>query len=383
MRRLKKGFTLIELLVVIAIIAILIALLLPAVQAAREAARRTQCRNNLKQIALAEHNYHDVNKQLTPALTFGPPPAKCSNFVNVCCFNNHLWGERLLPLLEATTVYNKICMNASINSPLNATTLTCNCVPNVFTYPNSGCPCKDACAVKRPAAAVIPAFLCPSAPRSQNPFVEHSSWNCSNDFTNVKGGPCVYPFFLAGASDYMPSGGYCYCGNHALGNAYLALNNGVPEASPRGPLSMFEFNVSFDKIIDGTSTTILCSELAGRPDLWVRGVRKVVPTNMPSINGVQGNFNFGGCWACYDNGNFPQIFGTTFDGTTFTVPAGQPVCFINCVNVTWANIYSFHPGSCGIAMCDGSARMISEDIGLTTFCRLMSYRGHKPVTDQF
>src|SRR6476619_2870082 len=61
-RHRRQGFTLIELLVVIAIIAILIALLLPAVQAAREAARRTQCRNNLKQLGVALHNYHDVHR---------------------------------------------------------------------------------------------------------------------------------------------------------------------------------------------------------------------------------------------------------------------------------------------------------------------------------
>jgi Protein of unknown function (DUF1559) len=59
----------------------------------------------------------------------------------------------------------------------------------------------------------------------------------------------------------------------------------------------------------------------------------------------------------------------------------QPVCFINCIN-TWSNNwYSFHPGSCGICLCDGSARMISENTSLTVLCRLQSYAGHKPVLD--
>src|SRR5210317_160833 len=71
--RSRKGFTLIELLVVIAIIAILIALLLPAVQSAREAARRAQCRNNLKQLGLAFHNYHDTYRSFPPGITsYGP-----------------------------------------------------------------------------------------------------------------------------------------------------------------------------------------------------------------------------------------------------------------------------------------------------------------------
>jgi prepilin-type N-terminal cleavage/methylation domain-containing protein len=93
----KKGFTLIELLVVIAIIAILIALLLPAVQAAREAARRTECKNHMKQLALACHNYHDTN------------------FIFPCGWlaeNQASWGMLLLPYMEFRPIYDLVNFNS-------------------------------------------------------------------------------------------------------------------------------------------------------------------------------------------------------------------------------------------------------------------------------
>ena len=105
----RLGFTLIELLVVIAIIAILIALLLPAVQQAREAARRTQCRNNMKQIGLALHNYHESFKMF-PALTnWGLSAAQMgrADFVSYHFANSLSWRVMILPYLEQQNVYNQ------------------------------------------------------------------------------------------------------------------------------------------------------------------------------------------------------------------------------------------------------------------------------------
>ncbi|HUQ72316.1 MAG TPA: DUF1559 domain-containing protein, partial [Planctomycetaceae bacterium] len=103
----RRGFTLIELLVVIAIIAILIALLLPAVQQAREAARRTQCRNNLKQLGLAMHNYLDAHSRLPLCLNASNKPISVHAY--------------MLPFLDQTPLYNLIDFNTNWNSATNAT----------------------------------------------------------------------------------------------------------------------------------------------------------------------------------------------------------------------------------------------------------------------
>ena len=104
----RRAFTLIELLVVIAIIAVLIALLLPAVQQAREAARRTQCRNNMHQLGLALHNYHDAHG----TFPFGYIPRLGSQ--------GSTWGGMILPFVDETAIYNALNFDLPMDDPSRA-----------------------------------------------------------------------------------------------------------------------------------------------------------------------------------------------------------------------------------------------------------------------
>ena len=135
--RKRIGFTLIELLVVIAIIAILVALLLPAVQQAREAARRAQCKNNLKQLGLALHNYHDTHKVFPPGYLYRPG----TSFENAAGFS---WGAMLLPQLDQSPLYNLFNWNVAVWNSANID----------------------------PRTKSLPAFLCPSDGGSHGKFVE-------------------------------------------------------------------------------------------------------------------------------------------------------------------------------------------------------------------
>jgi hypothetical protein len=389
--------------VAIAIIAVLIALLLPAVQAAREAARRTQCRNNLKQIVTAAHNYHDVNKMFPPAFTLLLGKKVMHQFFSCCTstgyncpqpytdWNVHTWGERLLIFMEGTTVYNAICRNAPIFSPANLTAFD----GQSYTIANSGGCCTAG--PTRPAATAIPTWVCPSTPRSQNPFKERGYES------QVSG--CAVPEYWAGASDYTAVSCFC-CG---LRNAYDFQScpndpQGIRTCVGGQGTSLLRLGVlnwdvlrqghrpvALADITDGASTTIFCAELAGRPDLWQRGVKKIAKAppcgNLAAGNPCPGSYypiaqpvtNYGGCWSCIDNGWAP-LYGSTFDGTA--VSGHDPAsCFINCTNQSKLGLYSFHPGSCGVAMCDVSVQFLSENIGIIPFCRMITFRGRAPLAD--
>jgi prepilin-type N-terminal cleavage/methylation domain-containing protein/prepilin-type processing-associated H-X9-DG protein len=126
-----RAFSLVELLVVIAIIGVLIGLLLPAVQKIRAAADRTRCQNNLRQIGLALHSYHDANGTLPPGgIEYRPP----NNFTN----RQLAWGVFILPYLEQDNVYRLLDLSTPFDSPENA----------------AG------------GASVLWVFLCPSKPRT-------------------------------------------------------------------------------------------------------------------------------------------------------------------------------------------------------------------------
>jgi prepilin-type N-terminal cleavage/methylation domain-containing protein len=120
-RRVRHGFTLIELLVVIAIIAILIALLLPAVQQAREAARRTQCRNNLKQLGVALHNYHDAHNVLPAAQIANGDCDTARSLTRVPPLSMNLNGlVLLLPFMDQAPLYNQLDFNRAFHPRISA-----------------------------------------------------------------------------------------------------------------------------------------------------------------------------------------------------------------------------------------------------------------------
>ncbi|MEK6259840.1 MAG: DUF1559 domain-containing protein [Planctomycetota bacterium] len=323
-----RGFTLIELLVVIAIIAVLIALLLPAVQQAREAARRTQCKNHLKQLGLALHNYHDVAEAFPPGYNvIIAPPVRDHNTKSAF--------ERLLPYLDQAPLFQSINQDTPMfmgPAGYNAAIQTQNTAL---------------------AATIIPGMLCPSSVGNKQDNYLYPA----NALSPAGGFPTANCTFRGGRSDY--SGVTGVLGTFAniaySGNAGGDREGAIPPGGTGGKTSAMR------DLQDGTSNTFLLGEKTGGILIYYRtqpapaAVQALGPTN-------------GGAWACslaFEH----WIAGSLYDGSG----SGGP-CPINCTNLRSVGHHSFHTGGCHFLMADGTVRFISENIHAYTFAGLITRR---------
>ena len=299
-----RGFTLIELLVVIAIIGILIGLLLPAVQSAREAARRLTCTNNLKQIGLAVHNFESEN---------GVLPPRCRTSVPY-----RGWGPIILPYLEEKSLANQYKFNL-----------------NFWDLGN-------AAAVSTPVAV----FSCPSAPSGRKVKI------ITDDDAPVPG---IVTGSIGAEGDYFaPNSVDAFW----LPPAQYALASDELEA----PALAVDRGRRISEITDGTAYTLLISELAGRPDHWIMGVRQ-------SDNSTLRFPYWWGPWASYNS----CVYKTwSDDGQT---PGG--FCTINCNN-SWG-IYAFHPSGANALLCDGSVHFLAVGLDRDVFAALVTRAGGEVI----
>ncbi|QDT55889.1 Type II secretion system protein G precursor [Caulifigura coniformis] len=300
-----RGFTLIELLVVIAIIAILIALLLPAVQQAREAARRTQCKNNLKQIGLALHNYHDVFLTFPPGFIRDYPPGS-NNSADTNAPEGWGWGAMILPQLEQSPLYNQLDIGRrALYSVIGAGRPTVNPVESAPSF-----------------------FLCPSDPGGNMGATRaHQSWI----WTSGRG------VQAAGLSPFRPG-----ASNYIASRGANDLDRDRFERPGRGTAGMFYGNssVRISHVTDGTSNTVAVGERDGQSC-------------------------FGGIWAgvCHPDRSTPA------DGGIFSaLGAGDKNCKLNSAAAVGGQhgcsrgFASLHTGGAHFAMADGAVRFISDTI---------------------
>jgi prepilin-type processing-associated H-X9-DG protein len=360
------------LLVVIAIIAVLIALLLPAVQAAREAARRIQCVNNLKQLGLAMHNYHEANN------CFPMASNAAMSSVSPISFNTCIQGwsahAALLPYLGEGPTYNAINFNWGMSQSLTGSLAYCYFV-NLTIYPTR-----------------ISEFICPSDYRAFTseltvgfpvPFANNDYMACTGSTTNLIG------WTTGAAGQAVPIN----C-NNAPTNGVFALQQ----------------SKSIAAMLDGTSNIIAFSEA-------VNGVPKPEPPMTPLIGLNSVTFPAGSlvlnatdnvaavqaaiqaCDTAYmtGGGSGGDARGDEWihGGASFTLfntvipPNGRKQTWTYCSMAASgpaeiANAQSFHPGGVNCLLADGSVKFIRDSISQLVWWQLGSIAGGEVISaDQY
>jgi prepilin-type N-terminal cleavage/methylation domain-containing protein len=308
----RRGFTLIELLVVIAIIAVLIALLLPAVQQAREAARRSQCQNNLKQLGLALHNYHDIMNTFPPGFVAGNT-SPVSN-----CF---AWSAMILPQLEQGNLPFDFRFPVYYNN--NTTDLIGN---------------------DRYVSQVLSVFQCPSDARPENDTISSSgSNNAGASFTNLVVARGSYLGVYGTPPPTVPSGttqqNVLSPTNTINAIIVLPMSNGMFYRNSK---------VGMRSMTDGTSNTLLVGEVSQGFTNWAGFFNDAT-----EILGVAGR---------------SPIIGSTnpYTGVVLNPPltsGGMPVPEVGAFS-------SQHTGVVQFLLGDGSVHPLSQTIDMYVLGRL-------------